>query len=90
MRYGWDEGKRRRNIATHRVDFAAVDGFEWETSLRSIDDRFEYGETREVAIGFIGVRLHVLVFAERDEIVWVISLRKAEKREIRRYVEATR
>jgi uncharacterized DUF497 family protein len=89
MRYGWDETKRRANLKEHGLDFTAAYGFEWETATPAIDDREDYGELREVATGFIGVRLHVLVFTERrDEdgsLIWIISLRRATNKEKDRY-----
>ena len=61
MRYNWDEAKRRQNVNKHGVDFAAVYQFNWDWALTEIDDREDYGELREQATGFIGVRLYVLV-----------------------------
>ncbi len=49
------------------------------------DSRFEYGEVRQVAFGFIGNRLFVCVYADRKAERRVISLRKANEREIKRY-----
>ena len=92
MRYGWDEPKRRLNIIGHGVDFAAVYDFEWDFAVLKIDDRHNYGELREQALSFIGAVLHVLIFTERydDEgpLIWVISLRKATRRERRDYERA--
>jgi uncharacterized protein len=50
-----------------------------------VDDREDYGEERLVATGFIGPLVHVLVYTMRSGTTWVISLRRANKREIRRY-----
>jgi uncharacterized DUF497 family protein len=89
MRYEWDEAKRRANIAKHEVDFAVMRDFDWETALVTVDDREDYGELREVALGFIGVRLHTLVFTMRgDNLVRVIMLRKATAKEVKRYEKA--
>ena len=92
MRYGWHETKRRANLKEHGLDFTAVYGFEWETATPAIDDREDYGELRERAIGFIGAVPHVLIFTEREDeigsIVWVISLRKADRKERRDYERA--
>jgi uncharacterized DUF497 family protein len=49
------------------------------------DKRFEYGEVRQVAFGLIGDRLFVCVYADRKAERRVISLRKANKREVKRY-----
>jgi uncharacterized DUF497 family protein len=89
-RYEWDEAKRVANIRAHKVDFVALGDFEWDTAYIYIDDREDYGELREVAIGFIGDRLHVLVFTRRGTKVRVISLWKAQKSDMRRYAKKTR
>jgi uncharacterized DUF497 family protein len=86
-RYNWDDAKRDENIRVHAVDFAAAESFEWDTALIFVDDREDYGELREIAIGFIGVRLHVLTFTQRGPWTRIISLRRAEKSDARRYVE---
>jgi hypothetical protein len=87
--YIWDEQKRKANFREHKIDFAAVTRFEWETAFLSVDDRADYGELREIAIGFIDPGLYVLVFTRRGAQIRVISLRKAEKGDVRKYVEAT-
>jgi uncharacterized DUF497 family protein len=88
--YEWDEAKRAANIRVHKVDFAALNDFDWHTAYVYIDDREDYGELREVAIGFLGDRLHVLVFTRREANIRVISLWKAQKSDMRRYAENTR
>jgi hypothetical protein len=49
------------------------------------DTRNDYGEPRFQALGFIEGRLHMLVFTPRVDETHVISLRKANKREVKRY-----
>lgn len=85
MIYEWDETKRIANLAKHGVDFTLVDDFAWDSALIAPDQRFEYGEARFFAIGWIGKRLHVLVFTPRGESVRVIGLRKANTREVTLY-----
>ena len=92
MRYGWNEGKRRQNLRDHSVDFTAVYEFNWDFAVRRVDDREDYGELREQAIGFIGASLYMLVSTERTddlgEVIWVISLRKANRKERRDHERA--
>ncbi len=88
--YEWDERKRAANLRDHGVDFADAQHFDWETALVTVDDREDYDELREMAIGFIGVRLHAMVFTRRADSIRIISLRKAQRREVRRYVEGTK
>ena len=47
-----------------------------------------HGEARFFAIGYIGSRLHALVFTKSGATVRVISLRRAHKTEVKRYEEA--
>lgn len=86
-RYVWDEAKRTANLAAHGIDFGAAYRFDWDTARVDPDTRRDYGESRFVALERIGARLHVLVFTPREEVVRVISLRKANRREMRRYEE---
>lgn len=85
--YDWDETKRKSNLRDHRIDFTEVYRFEWHAAYIFVDDREDYGELREVAIGFIGLGLYVLTFTRRGKQIRVISLRKAAKRDVERYVE---
>ena len=83
--WNWNEDKRQTNLAKHGVDFAAVAGFDWATAITEPDTRFDYGEVRFEAKGMIGLRLHVLVFTPRVGKLHIISLRKANPREVKRY-----
>lgn len=83
--YDWDERKRRLNLLKHGVDFAEVDGFEWEMATIRPDLRRDYGEDRYIAFGSIGGRLHTLIFTPRGGQVRIVSLRKANPREERSY-----
>jgi uncharacterized DUF497 family protein len=86
--YEWDERKRATNVRDHGVDFLDAWRFDWETAVIMVDDRERYGELREMALGFIGVRLHAMAFTRRGDAVRIISLRKANRVEMRRYVDA--
>lgn len=83
--YEWDEHKNDANRVRHGVGFEAAVEFEWESALAMADERAEYGERRYVAVGAIGGRIHVMVFTLRDGRVRIISLRKANRREVKRY-----
>jgi uncharacterized DUF497 family protein len=81
----YDPAKDDINRTKHGVSLEAATGFEWDTALEREDDRFDYGEVRFVAIGLIDARLYVMVFTEGsdDDAVRIISLRPAEKHEMR-------
>lgn len=50
-----------------------------------LDDRRDYGEDRFISFGYVGERLFVCVFTMRDTTFHMISVRKANDREIARY-----
>lgn len=80
--YDWDADKAQANLAKHGVAFEAVAGFDWQTAVEAEDTRYDYGETRMQALGKIGGRYHVLVYTWRADRIRVISLRKANRKEI--------
>jgi len=83
MKYEFGPEKLAINVGKHGVWFSLAEG---ETALMRCDSRHSYGETRFEATGLIGSRLYVLVFTLRETAVRIISLRKANTREIKRYV----
>ncbi len=85
MDISFDAAKDARNIATRGISFEQAIAFEWDTALIVADTRKDYGELRYQAVGLIADRLHVLVFTPRSGKTHVISLRKANKREVKRY-----
>ncbi len=87
MEIEFDPSKDATNLAKHGLSLQAAKGFEWDSAVEREDDRFTYAEVRFVAIGLIADRVHVLVFAEgsHEQAVRAISLRPAEKHEVRFY-----
>lgn len=87
MRYTFDPGKDAINRAKHGVSLALAEVLFAGPHVSTTDDRFAYGEVREVAFGLINGRLFACVYADRDGERRVISLRKANQREVKRYGE---
>ncbi|MFI3122498.1 MAG: BrnT family toxin [Methylococcales bacterium] len=85
MKYTWDENKLALNLQNHKVHFADVERFEWESAIVEPDNRKDYGESRFCAYGVIDNRLHCLVFTPRNNAIRLISLRKANQKEVKRY-----
>ncbi|MWD26185.1 BrnT family toxin [Aquicoccus sp. SCR17] len=83
--YEWDEAKRRGNLAKHGVDFSAAEAFIWQSAFVITDDRRDYGEPRLRVLGLIGARVHLLVLTPRGDRLRIISLRKANRRETRKW-----
>ena len=86
-RIGFDPAKNATNIASRGLSFELVEQMEWTTALMVEDTRKAYGERRFQVLGFIGERLHAVVFTPREGKVHVISLRKANSREVKRYAK---
>ena len=84
--YEWDEAKRRENLAKHAIDFVAIRNFEWATAVYNASPR--HGELRWVVTGYIGIRLHTVVYTQRGDRRRIISLRIAGNRERREYAAA--
>ncbi|MFM7265857.1 MAG: BrnT family toxin, partial [Cyanobium sp.] len=53
-----------------------------------IDNRANYGEVRMVALAPIGDILFFVAFVDREPARRIISLRRANRREVSRYVKA--
>lgn len=85
IKYEWDEAKRQETIDLRGIDFADVQGFDWSTARVTEDTRKTYAEPRFQAFGLIGGRLHMVVFTPRKGAIRIISMRKANKREIRKW-----
>ncbi len=83
MQYDWNPAKAATNLAKHRVAFEVVEGFEWDDAL--VFASLGRGEPRLGALGVIGDRLHFLVYSIETRCVRVISLRKANRKEVRFY-----
>ena len=91
MEFIWDEDKNQQNIAKHGLSFEDAskifDGF----TLDLLDDRFEYGELREISIGLIdGLAVVTVAHTDRAGLCRIISARPAIKSERKRYEQAIR
>jgi hypothetical protein len=84
----FDPSKSKTNEAARGLSFSLVAEFDFTTALVAHDMRKAYGEDRFIALGLIRARLHVVAFTMRGEVLRVISLRKANAREVHRYEEA--
>ncbi len=85
----YDPVKNARNIELRGLSFDQVADFDFESAIIWIDDRKDYPEVRYAALGWLAKRLHAVVFTETPNGIRVISLRKANKREVRLYEQTT-
>jgi uncharacterized DUF497 family protein len=84
----YDRAKNQKNIRERGLDFDRAADFDFTTA--EIDPVLRNDELRYLAKGFLGDRLHVLCFKVVEGGIRVISFRKANKREVRRYEEGRR
>jgi uncharacterized protein len=87
MRYEWDEAKRRSNIQKHGIDFIGIETLFAGTTVTTLDDRFDYGESRFITSGLFRGRVVVVAHTEISEVIRIISVRKATKNEEASYFE---
>ena len=84
--FEWDEEKAKSNETKHLVSFPfASRAFEDENRLTVTDDRSDYDEIRYVTLARIEKRVYVLVYTLRNSVIRLISARKANSKEVRRY-----
>jgi hypothetical protein len=89
-RFEWDPAKADINLAKHRVSFEIATRVFADPYAMVEQDRFENGEYRWQALGLVEGHLLLLVaHTVRDddsiEVIRIISARRAEPKERRRY-----
>lgn len=87
MRIEFDSAKDAANQAKHGVSLSMAGNLDWEAALVWVDERFEYGESRIIALAPETETLYYVAFVDRGEVRRVISLRRANRREVKHYVE---
>ena len=83
--YDFDPAKDAANLEKHGVSLALAEVLFAGPCVSMSDDRFDYGEVRKVTFGRLEGRLFVCVHTDRGGVRRVISLRRANRREIERY-----
>jgi len=87
MHIEFDPAKDVANQTKHGVSLSVAGELDWEAALVWMDDRFEYGEMRMIALAPKTEILYYVAFVDRGEARRVISLRRANRREVKHYVE---
>ncbi len=88
MRFTWDEAKRESNLAKHGFDFVDAETVFSDATFIFEDDRFFYGERRLITLGMLRGVVVVVTHTEEDDLVRVISMRKATKNEQKIYFQS--
>jgi uncharacterized DUF497 family protein len=82
VRYSFDPAKQASHLKKHGFDFAdAQRVIESGKTVTFEDRRFDYGEERYVTLGPLGDTLVVVVTAETEDRIRILSMRKADRHE---------
>jgi uncharacterized DUF497 family protein len=92
MNFDWDNNKNQSNVTKHGISFEeAIAIFDDPNILTFEDVRFNYGETRFVSMGQVMIVTQekkviiVVIHTQRNQAIRLISARKANERERKRY-----
>lgn len=85
MAVTFDPAKRDATLRSRELDFADADAVFEGPKFQFIDKRRDYGEERVTTVGLLRGRMVVTVWTRRGEDRHVISMRKANDRERKRY-----
>jgi uncharacterized DUF497 family protein len=93
MKITFDPQKDATNTAKHGVSLGTAEDLDWDTLLCKPDTRRDYGEPRQIGYALSDDRLYCVVFVDRPADApterRVISLRKANNREVASYAAQT-
>jgi uncharacterized protein len=87
MRIEFDPSKDASNRQKHGVSLALAEELDWDAALVWVDARFEYEEMRMIALAPKTAILYYVAFVGRGAVRRIISLRRANRREVKYYVE---
>jgi hypothetical protein len=88
VRIEFDPAKNSANERKHGVSLALAEDLDWDAALVWIDDRFENDEWRMIALAPKTGILYYVAFVDRGEVRRIISLRRANRREVKYYVQS--
>jgi hypothetical protein len=88
MRLDFDPDKDVGNQSKHGVSLSLAAELDWEAALVWVDERFEYGELRMIALAPETNVLYYVAFVDRGDVRRIISVRRANRREVKHYVES--
>jgi uncharacterized DUF497 family protein len=80
----FDPAKEAINLSKHGVSLARW--VDLDIAVVFVDDRYDYGEVRYRAYGYIDGVAYCLAFTSRNGKVRPISLRRVHTKEMKRYV----
>lgn len=84
MRITFDRAKRDRTLKERGLDFRRAKEVFDGPHLTRPDERKDYGESRFISAGTLSGRIVIIVWTPRGKARRIISMRKANEREIKR------
>jgi uncharacterized DUF497 family protein len=81
MYFDWHSEKHHKNIVERGFGFDFAAKIFLGRVLIQVDSREDYGEVRVKAIGEVSGIVLVVIYTDRDDVRWIISARKANKKE---------
>jgi uncharacterized DUF497 family protein len=87
MDFEWDNNKNQLNCEKHGLLFEDAELIFSGKTVTFKDDRKNYGESRFITLGELKKRVIVLVHTERNGVIRIISMRKANEREKKIYLK---
>jgi uncharacterized protein len=87
MKIEFDPAKDTANQLKHGVSLSLAGALDWEAALVWTDERFDYSELRIVALAPKTGIVYYVAFVDRGEARRIISLRRANRREVKHYAE---
>ena len=87
MRYIFDPNKDKLNLTTHGLSLSLAEKLVWDEAYVWVDPRYPYDELRMIGLVPEGNTLYYVAFVDRGDVRRTISLRLAERREVKKYVE---
>ncbi len=83
----FDPVKDASNQIKHGLSLSMAVELDWESALVWVDDRLEYKELRMIALAPQTETLYCVAFVDRAQTRRIISLRRANRREVKHYGE---
>ena len=87
MRIELDPAKDASNQLKHGVSLAMAAELDWDAAWVWLDDRVDYNEMRMIALAPKTHILYYVAFVDRGAVRRIISLRRANRREVKHYVD---
>ena len=87
MRFVFDPDKDKLNLDKHGLSLSFAEKLIWDEAYVWVDPRYAYDELRMIGLVPEGNTLYFVAFVDLGDVRRTISLRRAERREVKKYVE---